>query len=137
MVGEPLRSRALRIAAEIEVTYLDAATVNALLDLVRKGDTELLERLWEARGTVNHPLNAEALDSVLRSLGVADRDLCWTEWLRKNRNEVIRDLERLEQRWRQEKIRPGDQLRVRWVMWTLTSTVRQLRDHTKLQSNGI
>ena len=42
--------------------------------------------------------------------------------------EVLRDLEYLEQRWRPDALRAGDRLRARWVMWTLTSTVRRLRD---------
>jgi hypothetical protein len=128
LVDEPLRSRALRTAARLEVAYLDAATVDALLDLVRQGDAVLLEQLREVRGTASHPLNAEALDLVLRPLGVADRDLRWTEWIRKNQEEVLRDLEHLEQRWRQGRTHAGDRLRARWVMWTLTSTVRRLRD---------
>ncbi|MBD1853165.1 hypothetical protein H6F87_24795 [Cyanobacteria bacterium FACHB-502] len=128
LVDEPLRSRALRIAARLEVAYLDAVTVDELLNLVRGGDAELLEQLWEVRGAVNHPLNAEALDGVLRPMGVADRDLRWTEWVRRNQDEILRDLEYLSRCWRNGVARPGDLLRARWFMWTLTSTVRQLRD---------
>ncbi len=128
LVDEPLRSRALRFAAGLEAGYLDAATVEALLDLVRQGDPELLKKLWELRGATSHPLNAEALDRVLRTMGVADRDLRWTEWLRRHQQELLEDLEGLEQRWRRGRTRVGDRLRARWVMWTLTSTVRRLRD---------
>jgi hypothetical protein len=68
---------------------------------------------------------------------VSERDLCWTEWIRRNKDDlfsnrrnVIGDLERLERRWRDENVRggEGEQLRARWVMWTLTSTIRRLRD---------
>jgi len=111
---------------------LDAATVDALLDLVRGGDAELLKQLWEVRGSANHPLNAEALDLVLRQMGVADRDLRWTEWLRRNQDEVLNDLEHLARRWQQGGARTGDQLRARWVMWTLTTTVRHMRDQATL-----
>jgi hypothetical protein len=128
LVDEPLRSRALRTAARLEAAYLDAATVDTLLDLVRQGDPELFRQLREVRGTASHPLNAGALDRVLRQMGVADRDLRWTEWLRGNQDEVLRDLEHLERRWRQGGTRADDRLRARWVMWTLTSTVRRLRD---------
>lgn len=135
LVDEPLRGRALRLAALLEPAFLDAMTVDALLDLVRKGDAELLMRLWEVRGTPNHPLNAEGLDRALRTMAVADRDLRWTEWLRRNQEDVLtqghsvrHDLERLEQRWRGGHLSTGDWLRARWVMWTLTSTVRRLRD---------
>jgi hypothetical protein len=135
LVDEPLRGRALRSAARLEPAFLDVATVDALLELVREGDAGLLDRLWEVRGTPGNPLNAEALDRTLRTMGVADRDLRWTEWVRRNQNEVLtrdrsvlRDLENLEQRWRSGQVHAGDPLRARWVMWTLTSTVRRLRD---------
>lgn len=128
LVDEPMRSRALRTAARLEAAYLDAETVDALLELVRQGDAEILAQLWEVRGTARHPLNAEALDRVLRPMDVSDRDLRWTEWLRGRQDEVLRDLEHLERRWRQGGTRAGDRLRACWVMWTLTSTVRRLRD---------
>ncbi len=135
MVNEPLREHALRLAARLEPASLDAETVDALLELVREGDVEILGRLWELRGSPCHPLNAEALDRALRTMTVAVRDLRWTEWIRRNRDDVIsrgrsvlRDFEHLEQRWRSGHVRTGDRLRARWVMWTLTSTVRRLRD---------
>ncbi|PMR75302.1 NACHT domain-containing protein [Billgrantia endophytica] len=135
MVDVPLRGHALRLAAYLEPASLDALTVDALLELVCEGDAGLLERLWEVRGMQGHPLNAEALDRALRTMTVSDRDLRWTEWLRRNADDVlarghsvIRDLKYLEERWRSEQVRTGDRLRVRWVMWTLTSTVRRLRD---------
>ncbi len=128
LVEEPVRSQALRFAAGLEPAYLDAATVEALLTLVRSGDAELLERLREVRGIASHPLNSEALDSVLRSMGVAERDLRWTEWIRRHYEEFRRDLDYLEQGWREGKMHPSDRLRARWVMWTLTSTIRRLRD---------
>lgn len=135
MVDEPLRSRALRLAARLEPASLDVATVDALLELVQEGEAGILSRLWEVRGLQGHPMNAEALDRVLRTMTVANRDLRWSEWLRRKQDDVlnrgrsvISDLEQLEQRWRSGQVRAGDRLRARWVMWTLTSTVRRLRD---------
>lgn len=135
VVNEPLRGHALRMAASLEPASLDAVTVDALFELVRAGDAEVLARLWEVRGTPGHPLNAEGLDRALQTMTVSDRDLRWTEWLRRNYDDVfkpgrnvLRDLESLEQRWRTGRVHAGDRLRARWVMWTLTSTVRRLRD---------
>ena len=127
-VDEPLRSPALRATTNLEATYLDSETVGALLDLVRQGDPDLLNQLRARRGTARHPLNAEALDAVLRPMSVADRDLNWTEWLRSQRLEVLRDLEYQELRWKKRETRASDRLLARWIMWTLTSTVRRLRD---------
>ncbi len=132
LVNNSLRVRALRYAARLEAAYLDAATVEALLDLASRGDTGLFAQLWELRGSPNHPLNAEALDRMLRATPVADRDLGWTEWLRKEQEDLSCDLERLQQNWQQRELREGDQLRALWAMWTLTSTVRQLRDRATL-----
>jgi hypothetical protein len=135
LVDDPLRGRALRLAAHLEPAFLDAVTVDALLDLVRSGDAEILDRLWQVRGAQGHPLNGEGLDRALRPMLVSDRDLRWTEWVRRNHDDVLsrarsvlRDLQSLEKRWRGGQLRAGDRLRARWVMWTLTSTVRRLRD---------
>lgn len=135
LVDEPMRTHALKLSARLEPAFLDAATVDALLGLAREGDSDLFDRLWELRGAVSHPLNAEALDRTLRSMAVWERDLRWTEWLRHNQddfrprsNNVLRDVQQLEQLWRAGNRRAGDRLRARWVMWTLTSTVRLLRD---------
>jgi hypothetical protein len=135
LVGEPLRGRALRLAAHLEPAFLDAVTIDALVELVRAGDTEILARIWQVRGTQVHPLNSEGLDRALRTISVADRDLQWTEWVRRNHDDVLgggqsvlRDLVHLGDRWRVGNVRTGDRLRARWVMWTFTSTVRRLRD---------
>ena len=128
LVDEPIRARALRTAARLEAAYLDSATVDALLDLAGEGDAEILRVLWETRGAANHPLNAGALDQALRPMGVAERDLRWTEWLRRNQEDILQDLDHLAQRWQRGEVRAGDQLRALWVMWTLTTSVRLLRD---------
>lgn len=135
LVDQPVRGRALRLAAHLEPAFLDAATVDELLLLARDGDSELLRRAWQVRGTEGHPLNAKGLDRALRPMAVANRDLRWTEWLRANCDDltsrgrsVLRDLGRLEDGWRAAQLRPGDRLRALWVMWTLTSTVRRVRD---------
>lgn len=129
---EPLRRRALRAAVRLEPTFLDAATVDALLALVREGETALFTQLWSLRASVASPFNALSLDGALRSLTVADRDLRWTEWLRKNYKELLFDLDHMEAHWRLGRVRAGDMLRSRWLMWTLTSTVRRLRDQATI-----
>ncbi len=127
-----LRTTALRGAAELEGSYLDAETVEELAGLVVAGPDSrrnLLNRLYQTRGVPSHPLNSEFLDRVLRPMGVAERDALWTEWIRSNQTEIIGDLRRLEARWHTIGPRPrADQLRAHWVMWTLTSTVHAVRD---------
>jgi hypothetical protein len=133
MLDEPLRTDALREAALLEANYLDSETVAELAALVilpPMDRRDLFARLQITRGAHSHPLDAEFLDMVLRPLSVADRDLRWSEWLRRQQDEIIEDIQRLERRWRTGRVEgKGEQLRARWVMWTLTSTVRLLRDH--------
>lgn len=131
----PRRAAALCQAARLEGEYLDSKTVRALGKLLVSGvgpHLELFRDLRSTRAAVEHPLNANFLDSTLRAMTVAERDLCWTEWVRLEKERLTRDFERLENRW--QKTSPGqrgsedERLRARWVMWTLTSTVRPLRD---------
>lgn len=133
LLRAPQRSEALYDAAWLEAAYLDRETVSKLSALVTAppfGQHDLLDRLVATRAARAHPLDAEFLDAVLRPMQVADRDLRWTEWVRRRQKEIIADLQRLEEQWRAGQMHGvGSRLRARWVMWTLTSTVRSLRDH--------
>ena len=131
MIDPSLRDAALRAAADLEGTYLDSATVGELSKFVQAPTSgrDLLDRLWQTRGAPNHPLNSEFLDSALRVMKLPDRDLRWTEWIRRHQEELIADVQRLEQRWRLSAMgSPAERLRARWIMWLLSSTVRELRD---------
>jgi hypothetical protein len=132
MLDEPLRTDAVLAAADLEGDYIDAATVDELAGAAARapsGRRDLFDRLRSTRGSPKHPLNAEFLDDALRPMSVADRDVRWTEWVRRHQDETLGDLRRLEQRWHSDPARtPADQLLARWVMWMLTSTVRVLRD---------
>lgn len=133
LLDEPMRNAALRMAASLEREYLDSGTITALADYLRNsspGLEHLYQRLFETRGASSHPLNAEFLDQALRSVTVGKRDLTWTEWVRKNRSELEKDIQWLEERWQRS---PGprtqsDRLRAQWVMWLLTTTAHNLRD---------
>jgi hypothetical protein len=129
LLDEPLRTLALLRASRLEGAYLDNATVQALFMLASES-SKLFPRLHQTRGAVAHPLNANFLDSVLRPMKVAQRDLIWTEWIRRNREIFLDRLHDLEQRWRRVPTTrtSSDQLTARWVMWMLTSTIRELRD---------
>ncbi|MCW3096200.1 MAG: hypothetical protein JWL77_1818 [Chthonomonadaceae bacterium] len=133
LLNEPLRTIALRGAADLEGAYLDAQTVSELALMATRppqGINDIFDRLRRTRGSINHPLNAEFLDAVLRPMPIAKRDLRWTEWVRRRHGELLLDIEGVEKRWRSNLERlPSDRLRALWVMWTQTSTVRKLRDH--------
>ncbi len=60
---------------------------------------------------------------------MSERDLRWTEWLRDRGHRLRIDAENLIRWWKRKQGRTdSDLLRARWLMWTLTSTDRDLRD---------
>lgn len=133
ILDEPLKSIALTMTARLEGKYLDATTISSLGDCIRNGASgyqTLFRRLFHFRASPEHPLNAAFLDRVLRTMSVANRDICWTEWVRENRDRIQANLRQMEDRWRNNlSMRtPADRLRAKWSMWVLTSTVRWLRD---------
>jgi hypothetical protein len=127
-----MRADALFYAAFLDGAYLDEETVDELAKLVvvpSLGYRDLFKRLFVTRGAQAHPLDALFLDRVLRPMSVIDRELRWSEWVRAHQSEMVSDLVSLERRWNDGKFKErDDRLRARWVMWTLTSTVRILRD---------
>jgi hypothetical protein len=133
LLDEPERTLALHQAAELEGDYLDAATVDELAARAIQppsGPADLLDRLWRTRGARGHPLNSAFLDGILRPMSLRNRDLRWSEWIRRRGPELAEDLKWLEAQWRKRGVLRADaeQLRAKWVMWLLTSTVREVRD---------
>ncbi len=131
VVSNGLRADALHAAAGLEAELLDKSTVDqvaAHVDVIR-GQTDIFDRLLATRAAEQHPLNAEFIDRILRERSVQERDLRWTEWLRDRRHRLRSDAESLVRSWKRKKGRTdSDLLRARWLMWTLTSTDRDLRD---------
>ncbi|MFD6372473.1 hypothetical protein ACFWGM_36390, partial [Streptomyces roseolus] len=128
-----LRMPALLHAARLEAAHLDSATVEALATHIDdlQGRSDILQRLYSTRAALGHPLNAHFLDRILRGRSVADRDLRWSEWQRAHSRRLLADADALATHWREHPGRTeADRLRARWLMWTLTSTDRDLRDAT-------
>lgn len=136
-----LQTEALNEAVKLDPVYLDRETVEKLAELAQQipptfsRNRDILYRLWETRA-VPHPLNSEFLDAVLRPMTMAERDMRWSEWIRRNQegfqNErgIIADILHWKQQWQSATaITSQDTLRARWFMWVLASTVRNLRDH--------
>lgn len=129
----PFRNAALRFIFLVEPGYIDKDSVSELFKLLSNNPKEranLFHSFQGIRGATKHPLNAAFLDTVLRSMTVVDRDLSWTEWIRKTRRERFSDLVSIERRWKTDlaKRTISDRLRAKWVMWLLASVDRELRD---------
>jgi len=126
-------------------------SINALFeippDIMRPGCIDLLARLFEhpqnrktliglaasTIGHVHHPLNASFWSERLRALPMPERDLSWTEYVRKNVERFEKTLERFEALCRSDE--PMSEMTVdrlhllaEHIMWVLTSTVHPLRD---------
>ena len=131
-VDEPLRTAALREAADLEGTYIDSETVDALVNLVRHDPVDsrrLFDRLKQTQSSPDHPLNSDFLERALRPLDVAARDIRWTEWLRQNNMHIVTQLRVWQETWRGRLQRgPADRLRAEWAKWVLTTTMGELRD---------
>ena len=102
--------------------------------ILRKGlDYFTLTRLDYLRAS-NHPLNADFLSDLLKAFSVKERDLSWTEFLRRYQyhDYVLAEIGYLEQRWKSDDIpkTAGDRLLAVWVSWLLTSTSIDIRDRS-------
>jgi GTPase SAR1 family protein len=93
----------------------------------------LLQRMASTVSHINHPFNSRFLSSLLLNLTMTERDSCWTEYVRENAERFESIISRLENDCKNNVgfSRISMQrlcLVAEYVMWTLTSTVRPLRD---------
>lgn len=86
------------------------------------------KRLRSTRAARAHPFDINFLHNVLLSMPNTQRDLFWSEWIREKSEEVEDDFKFLSARWKSGDLDEREIRRARWVMWTLTTTSRRLRD---------
>lgn len=84
-----------------------------------------LRRTRAARG---HPYDVSFLHGVLAGWSNTRRDLWWSDWLLREADTIEEDLKSLAARWEAAVPDERDIRRARWVMWTLTTTSRHMRD---------
>ncbi|MFD1357665.1 NACHT domain-containing protein [Fictibacillus halophilus] len=83
---------------------------------------------------VGHPLNIHFWSELISSLSMAERDVSWSEHIRGNVEGINESIEALEKLTQNRQIEIDSytndylQLLAEYVMWTLTSTIRTLRD---------
>ena len=131
-LDQPERTTVLVATSELEGQYLERETVDCLAALISQLPTTspyIFERLWQTRGSAGHPLNSDFLERVLGPMSMSERDLRWSEWVRRHSRDILADLQLLADDWRNNQQRDErDRLLVGWVKWLLTSTVLELRD---------
>lgn len=126
-----LGSNALLLTARADPAYINRETVERFEQAMLQSVTfaqKAYRLLWVTRAAQAHPFDANFLEGVLRAMSNTERDLSWSEWLRKNEEEVFKDIKALEVRWASGTLDRREMSRARWVMWTLTTNSRYLRD---------
>ena len=128
-----MREEAIINAAKLERSLLDSSTIDeiARVAMVKpsRHRVDLFSRFHELHDSIDHPLNADFVTEILCRQTVAARDLRWSEWIRDSRQMILADFRRRIADWKSRSSRTKqDHLQAAWIKWTLTSTVRDLRD---------
>lgn len=120
---------------EVDPHYIDQDTVGYVTRLFGNPDNRsaLFDRLESTWLYPNHPLGAEFIDERLQGLGMAERDLAWSEHIRTHRSDTEEIVNSLKEECSTNDIflqREKTRLRLKAIraMWTLTTTIRPLRD---------
>jgi hypothetical protein len=129
-----LREAALRLTPEIEPDYLDDETTQAFIGIFTidpQKEKKMLGEFRKMRCIPKHKLNANALNGILTSMTMSNRDLSWSEWIRISYKELEDEVHKIESIWKEIISHDeSDYLLFQWVKWLLTSTVRNLRDYS-------
>ncbi|PCF97109.1 hypothetical protein [Vreelandella nigrificans] len=128
---ENLVMNALLLTAQSDPRHIGRDTVERFAHAMQKSKRFAqiaFTRLRATRAARAHPFDMDFLHGVLLSMPNTQRDLFWTEWVRERSEEVEDDFKFLASRWKSGDLDEREIRRARWVMWTLTSTSRSLRD---------
>jgi len=128
---ENLVMNALLLTAQSDPRHIGRETVERFAREMRESKRFAqfaFRRLWNTRAARAHPFDMDFLHGVLLDMPNTQRDLFWSEWVREKSKEVEDDFKRLSTKWKSGDLDEREIRRARWVMWTLTSTSRSLRD---------
>jgi len=128
---EHLLMNALLLTAQSDPRHIGRETLERFAHAMQESKQFAqiaFKRLRSTRAALAHPFDMDFLHGVLLSMSNTQRDLFWSEWVRANSEEVESDFKFLSTRWRSRHLDEREIRRARWVMWTLTSTSRSLRD---------
>ena len=128
-----LSIRALFEISPQDITEDCIRLVARLFDQQQKSRPFFFKSAETTVGHLNHPFNATFWSKRLLGLSMSERDLSWTEYVRRNRYDFENILERFEETCQNDQNISGYGkkrflLLAEYIMWILTSTVRPLRD---------
>ena len=128
---ENLVLNALSLTAQADPRHIGRETVQRFARAMQESKQFAriaFKRLRSTRAARAHPFDMDFLNGVLLAMSNTQRDLIWSEWVRERSKEVEDDFKFLSTRWNSDGLDEREIRRARWVMWTLTSTSRSLRD---------
>lgn len=120
---------------EMAPDLIDTSSKELIIELFARPENRkrLLKLAQSTVAHVGHPLNIEFWHKLLFELSMPERDLSWTEFVRRNTSVFFRDLDNFEIACKESKnlanISKQRLSLAAWLCrWLLTSTVRPLRD---------
>ncbi|MDK9362919.1 NACHT domain-containing protein [Lelliottia wanjuensis] len=122
---------ALLLTVQSDPKYIGQDTVKRFARAMQESKSfaqAAFGRLRDIRSALAHPFDMDFLHEVLSAMPNTQRDLFWSEWIRQKSEQVKDDLNSLSTRWKSGDLNERETRRARWVLWTLTSTSRSLRD---------
>ncbi|WP_404326472.1 hypothetical protein HA399_06345 [Cobetia sp. UIB-001] len=128
---EKLVMNALLLTAQSDPRHIGRETVERFARAMQESKRFAqiaFGRLRSTRAARAHPFDMDFLHGVLSAMPNTQRDLFWSEWVREKSEEIEDDCKFLTARWKSGALDEREIRRARWVMWTLTSTSRHLRD---------
>lgn len=128
---ENLVMNALLLTAQSDPSHIGRETVERFARAMHESKQFAriaFTRLRRTRAARAHPFDMDFLHGVLLAMPNTQRDLFWSEWVREKSGEIEDDFKFLSTKWSSGGLDEREVRRARWVMWTLTSTSRSLRD---------
>src|SRR5690554_2324464 len=128
---ENLVMNALLLTAQSDPRHIGRETVERFahaMQMSKRFAQIAFTRLRSTRAARAHPFDMDFLHDVLLTMPNTQRDLFWSEWVRERAEEIEDDFKFLSSKWKSSDLDEREIRRARWVMWTLTTTIRSLRD---------
>ena len=130
-----IRGLSIRGLFEISPKHIDKHCIDLMSKLFKHKDNHefLFEQAKATMASPNHPFNASFWSKQLEALSLVERDISWTEYVRKNSYYFEENIENFEKLCKDthelsDIVKKRFHLMAEHTMWMLTSTVHKVRD---------